>query len=372
MRGDAAVADITVSCDGTWQRRGFSSKNGIATVAGSISKVIDTETLSNYCHSCVLKKNPSDEWLQRHSSSCERNHTGSAGAMEPAGMMAIFNRSLQSRSLRYTRYLGDGDSKSYKTVADAQPYGSVEIEKLECCGHIQKRMGRRLMGKVRQLNSTVFDNDGKSVKGIGGAGKLTQKAILRIQGHYGGAIRKNAGDVRAMKKAVWAIWKHRSWDHTDCSDWDWCPSVTGVGNADRNRLPDFVCEAIKPIFTDLASDSLLSKCAHGGTQNTNESFHNLVWERCPKTTFVGRRRLELAVYDATIVYNEGETPRMAVFRKLGFQPGHYTSAGLAAIDQQRVNFAYVPGTATILAQRQRRSVQATSQRNDPAYTPGGH
>jgi len=44
------MSDITVSCDGTWQRRGFSSKNGVATVithsAGKPGKVVDTEVLS--------------------------------------------------------------------------------------------------------------------------------------------------------------------------------------------------------------------------------------------------------------------------------------------------------------------------------------
>ncbi|CAG5135020.1 unnamed protein product, partial [Candidula unifasciata] len=50
--------------------------------------------------------------------------------------------------------------------------------------------------------------------------------------------------------------------------------------------------------------TLLSKCAHGGTQNTNESFHNSIWQRCPKTGFVGRPRLTLAVYDATVVFND--------------------------------------------------------------------
>ena len=188
--------------------------------------------------------------------------------------------------------------------------------------------------------------------------------------HYGAAIRNNPGDVHAMKKAVWVIWKHRSGDHSDCSDYDWCPSVTGVGNADQNRLPDSVCMAIKPIFTDLASDGLLSKCTHGGTQNTNESFHNLVWERCPKTAYVGRRRLELAVYEATIVYNEGETARLPVFSKLGFQPGCYTASGLKELDEKRVARAYVAGSATVLAQRQRRSVQSSSQRDDPAYISG--
>ncbi|ELU18248.1 hypothetical protein CAPTEDRAFT_210719 [Capitella teleta] len=44
----------TVSCDGTWQRRGFASKNGVATaitVDGSNSKVIDVEIEhQSLCH----------------------------------------------------------------------------------------------------------------------------------------------------------------------------------------------------------------------------------------------------------------------------------------------------------------------------------
>ena len=146
-----------------------------------------------------------------------------------------------------------------------------------------------------------------------------------------------------VKKALGMIWKHRSGDHSDCSDYDWCPSVTGVGNADQHRLPDFVCKGIKPIFTDLASDSLLHTW-----RNSERS------ERCPKTAFVGRRRLELAVYEATIVYNEGEMARMPVFSKLGFQPGCYTASGLKELDEKRVARAYVAGSATVLAQRQRR------------------
>lgn len=44
--------------------------------------------------------------------------------------------------MRYTRYLGDGDSKGQQTVNEAKPYGDdIQIEKLECIGHIQKRMG---------------------------------------------------------------------------------------------------------------------------------------------------------------------------------------------------------------------------------------
>ena len=58
---------------------------------------------------------------------------------------------MKLRKLQYTGYLGDGDSKSYNSVASAQPpiYGNnIGIHKLECCGHVQKRMGKRLMDLV--------------------------------------------------------------------------------------------------------------------------------------------------------------------------------------------------------------------------------
>ncbi|KAK3755535.1 hypothetical protein RRG08_012757 [Elysia crispata] len=99
-----------------------------------------------------------------------------------------------------------------------------------------------------------------------------------------------------MKKAIWAIWYHRKGKHTECGSW--CDA--------KNILPEFVLEEIRNIFEDLSSDNLLKKCLHGGTQNANESFHNLIWDRCSKTTFVGKDRLQIAVFDGTIVFNDGE------------------------------------------------------------------
>ena len=75
-------------------------------------------------------------------------------------------------------------------------------------------------------------------------------------------------------------------------------------------------KAIKPVFERLSDDALLQKCAHGGTQNANESLHNMIWMRCPKTVFVGRTRLEIAVFDAVSVFNEGERGRLRMFELL--------------------------------------------------------
>ena len=47
------VAKCAISCDGTWQRRGFSSLNGCVTVISiDTGKVLDVEALSKVCKKC--------------------------------------------------------------------------------------------------------------------------------------------------------------------------------------------------------------------------------------------------------------------------------------------------------------------------------
>ena len=138
-----------------------------------------------------------------HKTLCTKNHTGAAGAIERVGIQQIFRRSIKTRKLRYTGFLGDGDSKSYNTVVSANPpIYSHQIRKLECCGHVQKWMGKRLMDKVVQCKTKSYTENEKTYKGLGGQNRLTQKSIQRIQGHYGAAIRNNRGDVPAMKKSI--------------------------------------------------------------------------------------------------------------------------------------------------------------------------
>lgn len=49
--------DITISGDGTWMRRGYSSLHGVCTVIGTqTQKILDIEVLSSFCHGCSSKK----------------------------------------------------------------------------------------------------------------------------------------------------------------------------------------------------------------------------------------------------------------------------------------------------------------------------
>lgn len=63
--------------------------------------------------------------------------------------------------MRYTTLLGDGDSKEFDSVNEMKPYGEdLEIKKIECVGHVEKRMGMRLRNLRQNLKGTLL-SDGK-------------------------------------------------------------------------------------------------------------------------------------------------------------------------------------------------------------------
>ena len=83
---------------------------------------------------------------------CQANHGKSSGAMEAAGAVTMFNYSIKQNKLIYLKYLGDGDTSSFK-VLDSKPY-DIDKSKLEFVGHIRKRLGTRLWNKVKEYNTS--------------------------------------------------------------------------------------------------------------------------------------------------------------------------------------------------------------------------
>lgn len=132
--------DLCVAVDGSWQKRGHVSLNGVLSVTSvDTGKVLDVSVLSKFCK-CVRRHD------QIHENTCQANYQGTSGGMELEGALNVFRRSEHLNGARYLRFLGDGDSKAFAAVNNEKVYGDgVEIEKLECIGHVQKRMGNRLM-----------------------------------------------------------------------------------------------------------------------------------------------------------------------------------------------------------------------------------
>lgn len=342
---------INISGDGTWKTRGHTSRTGVCTVIGDKSgKVIDTEVLSSYCKSCDVwktKRGTSQylDWKLRHGKECLINHSGSAGKMEMVGMVRIFQRSEAKRNAKYISYIGDGDAKTFQAITETNPYGSdTPVKKIECVGHVQKRMGTRLR-KLKQ--SGVKCNDGKPV---GGKGRLTDKIIDKLTVYYGNAIREYKSNLSEMRKAVWAIYFHtRSTDseplHTFCPSGpeSWCAYNNAIASGTVNKfvhkatIPKSVMDLIKPIFNDLSHPKLLSRCLGGKTQNNNESINSLIWKLCPKTQGVGRRIVEIATNEAVVLFNDGSKAKINIMEELGMTVGIHARECFSRLDQERIS-----------------------------------
>ncbi|GFV92025.1 uncharacterized protein TNCV_1894611 [Trichonephila clavipes] len=244
--------NIAVAVDGTWQKSGYTSLNGVVTVTSiDTGKVINVDILLKYC-AC--------KDLPFHEKDCKRNYVGSSGAMEIQGESKTFQRSLSLHNAQYITYLGDKDCKAFDAVKKINIYGN----------------------ELMNILNMVFVPSGK-IHGV---------------------------DLKRLKNQV---------------------SLTNI-----KSLPVAVVEAMRPIFRDLSHPDLMKKCLHGKTQNPNESFHNVIWSRVPKATFVQIETLSLGVYDAVCSFNDGNVSKLKMLQKMGVEPGEFSVSAMKLLDRERL------------------------------------
>ncbi|GFY27111.1 uncharacterized protein TNCV_2067321 [Trichonephila clavipes] len=124
------VIDITVSYDGTWQKRGHSSLYGIGIVIDILTGlIIDYEILSKYCPECTTAKRDLGEnsaeysiWYKSHQEECSENYVGSSNAMEVKAAEILWKRSIKNCGMRYVSILSDGDAKTYQHLSSLNVY----------------------------------------------------------------------------------------------------------------------------------------------------------------------------------------------------------------------------------------------------------
>lgn len=375
--------DLCVAFDGTWQKRGHLSHNGVVTATSvDTGKVIDVQVMSKFCK-CPSRNH------SIHLDTCTANYSGTSGGMEVSGVKEIFNRSQTLYDARYVKYLGDGDSKAFKTVMSSKVYGDQDIEKLECIGHIQKRMGSRLTELKKKYSGKKL-SDGKS---LGGKNRLTDIIIMKIQKFYGLAIRRNVGSLQNMQQAVWAEYFHllsnnENPNHGLCpvGSESWCgfhrAQATGktYDHTKHTHVPLPIMEVIKPVFRDLANPELLRKCLHGKTQNPNESVNSVIWTRVPKNVFVTIETLKFGVFDAVSCFNAGNVTKCLTLSKIGINPGHHCVKTMKNLDNERVidrerKLSEYHKKAKIRNKFQKRKLEESyeiEEGDDPSYKRGFH
>ncbi|GFU37254.1 uncharacterized protein NPIL_436341 [Nephila pilipes] len=75
VKNNNSNRDITAAFDGSWQKRGHTSLNGVVSATClETGKVLDFECLSKYCFKCKNRNNKDH--------TCEKNFEGFSGGME--------------------------------------------------------------------------------------------------------------------------------------------------------------------------------------------------------------------------------------------------------------------------------------------------
>ena len=386
------VVNIPVSFDGTWSRRGYTANHGIGfVISAATGKVLDYEVISKVCNTCIQKKSSLNEhdfeqWAENHT--CLGSFGGSSASMEMESAKRLWGRS-QDYSIRYKFMISDGDSKSYsaiwnyygacdtcnqyeslestseeyKTWKASEDYvkwenehldGSVDcnrVIKLDCIGHVQKRLGKALYEFQR---TALKLEDGKPVKGR--QGRLTKTAIEKMKRSYGKAIRNNVNKdinsveerdaaVQVMQTEIMAGLYHslklpNKERHKYCPNNSWCRYKKKIPCPDKPHHLDPVFEKyLHPIYERLSDPALLSRCLPGFTQNANESINSLVWIRCPKHKWHGRKRILLATASATLQFSAGATAKHEVMARAGLAVGGHTRKESTRRDSERIKKA---------------------------------
>ena len=266
------------------------------------------------------------------------------------------NKSISKHNLIYKRMVCDGDSKSYNEVRNT--YGDNNlVEKVDCTGHVRKRMFRALENIKKSHKGRL--SDGKFIGG--GGGRLTSGpngVITRMSQLYRNAIRQNTkkvtiseesvkSGVTKMQNAILAVLYHSIKLSDDAVRHQYCPESTPDtpswfefkrdGNMDNkhHHLDPLFLDLLKPQFERLSTPELLKRCLGGYTQNQNESFNSLIWLRCPKHLWKGPFRIGIATDLAVLQWNSGcVTGRKQEFDELNLEYGKYTHEALAIKEHQ--------------------------------------
>ena len=144
--------------------------------------------------------------------------------------------------------------------------------------------------------------------------------------YYKGAILSNTDSVDGLINDIQAIFHHsiatdENPQHSFCpkGEYSWSKYNKYMHEKAKNPNRDmlvrkhredltttlFYAEHFRECFDKVCRKELLDKCKRGATQNTNESFHNVIWDMARKTQFCSLTTLKLAVGLAVAKYNLG-------------------------------------------------------------------
>ncbi|XP_062619911.1 uncharacterized protein LOC134281467 [Saccostrea cucullata] len=256
-------AGITVSADGTFQKRGsgrcYNSLSGAASLIGKkTGKIVGFSSRSKRCRICMhakkLNKTPK-------SHKCRKNWMGSAKAMEPDMIVEMLHHANSAHAPVCT-LIGDDDSTALKRAREEV---SSTIEKVSDKNHIKKNLSNQLY----QLKSR-YPKD------------LSVKTINALLKSFNYMIAQNTGKEEEIKRNLTSVVLHQFGEHGTCGNW--CELKENPSGKHKN-LPwglDLHNNSLKRDLLQVFSKLDPSKLCKLDSSNPNESFNNILRSKAPK------------------------------------------------------------------------------------------
>ena len=210
-------------------------------------------------------------------------------------------------------------------------------------------------------------------------GALTANSCKTLQSYYRNATNEHLHDTEKMWEAIWASLLHcMSTDANPhrlrCPEGadSWCFYNRAVALNERppshkdkigTPISYEVARTIHKIYERMSDPNLLKRIQHGQTQNANESLNGTIWARCPKTVFVGARRIHSAIASAVSHFNQGASHLTQVMKHLVLAP----SLILQTYQVQKDRFRCRKAERKSLPEtKRRRSEKGTAQKSATA------
>ena len=144
---------ITVIVDAGWSKRShkhsYNAKSGVGIIVGMETKqLLHVGVRNKYCSVCIRAETEGREPSEHE---CYKNCDGASSSMEPDIIVQGFQEAESKYGLRYTKFVGDGDSSVHPTlITGVLPWGHA-IRKIECANHAIKCY-RGALEKLAQEN----------------------------------------------------------------------------------------------------------------------------------------------------------------------------------------------------------------------------
>ena len=122
----------------------YNAKSGVGVIIGKATgKLLFIGVRNKYCTACT-------QGVPQEKHQCFKNWNESSSQIESDIILEGFKRAEEDHGLRYTKFIGDGNSSVFSTLVQFVPGWGRYIEKQECANHCCKCYRSSLEKQVQE------------------------------------------------------------------------------------------------------------------------------------------------------------------------------------------------------------------------------